>query len=107
MPTITYVQPDGTETVLDVEPATSVMRAAVTAGIAGIVGECGGQAMCATCHVLVRPEYLDSLPGLSEDEDEMLDCTATARDDARSRLGCQISCGAEDALVVDVPSGQV
>jgi len=32
------------------------------------VGECGGQAMCATCHVNVRPEYLDSLPQIGDDE---------------------------------------
>lgn len=107
MPTITYVQPDGAERVLDVEPTTSVMRAAVTAGVPGIVGECGGQAMCATCHVLVRPDALDALPAMGEDEDEMLECTSTPRDQARSRLGCQISCGALDALVVDVPAGQV
>lgn len=107
MPTITYVQPSGAETILTVDPATSVMRAAVTAGVPGIVGECGGQAMCATCHVLVRPEHLDGLPEISEDEDEMLDCTATPRDGARSRLGCQITCGGADALVVDVPNGQV
>ncbi|WP_442800067.1 hypothetical protein [Nocardia sp. NBC_01730] len=30
------------------------MHAAVHNGVTGIVGECGGQAMCATCHVLVR-----------------------------------------------------
>lgn len=107
MPTITYVQPSGAETVLTVDPTTSVMRAAVTAGVPGIVGECGGQAMCATCHVLVRPEYLDGLPEISEDEGEMLDCTATPRDGTRSRLGCQITCGGSDALVVDVPNGQV
>lgn len=107
MPTITYVQPSGAETVLTVDPTTSAMRAAVTAGVPGIVGECGGQAMCATCHVLVRPEYLDGLPEISEDEDEMLDCTATPRDEARSRLGCQITCGGSAALVVDVPNGQV
>jgi 2Fe-2S ferredoxin len=107
MPTITYVQPDGTETVLDVQPTTSAMRAAVSAGVPGIVGECGGQAMCATCHVLVRPDFLDNLPPMGEDEDEMLECTSTPRDGARSRLGCQISCGTLDALVVDVPAGQV
>lgn len=107
MPTITYIQPDGAETVLDVAAGTSVMRAAVAAGVPGIVGECGGQAMCATCHVLVGPLHLDRLPAMGEDEDEMLDCTATPRDPERSRLGCQISCGEAEALVVEVPAGQV
>ncbi|WP_136609394.1 2Fe-2S iron-sulfur cluster-binding protein [Sinomonas albida] len=107
MPSITYFQPDGTHTTLDVDPATSVMRAAVNAGVPGIIGECGGQAMCATCHVYVRPESLSGLPEPSEDEEEMLDCTAAPRHPARSRLGCQIACGEADALAVDVPTDQV
>ncbi|WP_415855091.1 2Fe-2S iron-sulfur cluster-binding protein [Sinomonas sp. G460-2] len=107
MPSITYIQSDGTHTTLDVDPRTSVMRAAVNAGVPGIVGECGGQAMCATCHVYVRPESFEGLPAPSEDEEEMLDCTAAPRDPRRSRLGCQIACGDREALVVDVPAGQV
>ena len=81
------------------------MRAAVTHGVAGIVGECGGQAMCATCHVYVREEYLDSVPPAAEDEEEMLDCTSAARLD-RSRLGCQLICGGS-AIEVDVPGSQI
>jgi 2Fe-2S ferredoxin len=107
MPTITYLQPDGAETTLNVDPSTSVMRAAVNAGVPGIVGECGGQAMCATCHVYVLPDSLDGLPEINDEEDEMLDCTSAPRDAERSRLGCQISCGARASLVVEVPAGQV
>lgn len=107
MPTITFVQPNGTDQRFDVPGGTTLMRAAVSNGVDGIVGECGGQAMCATCHVLVRPEYLDALPAMGDDEDEMLDCTTTERTD-RSRLGCQIEVGPEIAqIVVDIPEGQV
>jgi 2Fe-2S ferredoxin len=63
--------------------------------------------MCATCHVYVRPDSLDGLPEISDDEDEMLECTAAPRDSERSRLGCQISCGERSSLVVEVPAGQV
>ncbi|WP_372698824.1 2Fe-2S iron-sulfur cluster-binding protein [Arthrobacter sp. JSM 101049] len=107
MPTITYVQPSGEETTLDVEQETTLMRAAVSNGVEGIVGECGGQAMCATCHVYVRPEFADALLGISDDEEEMLDCTTAERTD-RSRLGCQITVGtAQDGITVDVPADQV
>lgn len=107
MPTITFVQSTGESTDVAVEEGTSLMRAAVTNGIEGIVGECGGQAMCATCHVFVRPEYADQLPPLSDDEDEMLDCTTSERTDA-SRLGCQIKVSTGlDSIVVDVPADQV
>jgi 2Fe-2S ferredoxin len=79
----------------------------VTNGVTGIVGECGGQAMCATCHVYVRDEYLDALPEISDDEDEMLDCTAEERT-GRSRLGCQVKVGPDlEQVEVDVPGSQV
>jgi 2Fe-2S ferredoxin len=108
MTKISFHHAGGAVDVLDVDPGTSIMRAAVTNGVAGIVGECGGQAMCATCHVYVRPEYLADLPAISDDEEEMLDCTADPRDESRSRLGCQIILGngLED-LEVDVPGSQV
>lgn len=107
MPTITFTQPDGSEQVLQVADGTTLMRAAVSNGVDGIVGECGGQAMCATCHIYVRPEFAGQLPDLSDDEDEMLDCTTAERTDA-SRLGCQIKMSGSLAnIVVDVPSDQV
>ena len=107
MTTITFIQPSGQAAVVSAKPGTSLMRAAVTNGVEGIVGECGGQAMCATCHVYVRPEFAAALPDITEDEEEMLDCTTADRTD-RSRLGCQIRAGAElDGIIVDVPAGQV
>ncbi len=107
MPTITFTQPDGAEQILDVADGTTLMRAAVSNSVDGIVGECGGQAMCATCHVYVRPEYAAHLPELGEDEDEMLDCT-TAERTGNSRLGCQIAVGPTlGSIVVDIPADQV
>ena len=58
MPQITYVHPNGTREVLDVPVGTSVMRAAILNGIDGIVAECGGEMMCATCHVYVEEDQL-------------------------------------------------
>jgi 2Fe-2S ferredoxin len=107
MAKITFNHAGGDVDVLDVEPGTSLMRAAVTNGVAGIVGECGGQAMCATCHVYVREEYLDALPEIGDDEDEMLDCTTGERTD-RSRLGCQVKVGdGLEQIEVDLPESQV
>lgn len=108
MPQISFFRSDGSATVIDVEPGTSIMRAAITNDVAGIVGECGGQAMCATCHVYVRDEFLDRLPEMSDDEDEMLDVTACERDAVHSRLGCQVKLGgALDRIIVDLPDRQV
>jgi len=107
MPAITFTQHDGTTHTIEAPEGTSLMRAAVSNSIEGIVGECGGQAMCATCHVYVRPEYTAALPDIGEDEDEMLECTSAERTE-RSRLGCQITVGAHlPQIVVDIPANQV
>ncbi|XPP27120.1 MAG: 2Fe-2S iron-sulfur cluster-binding protein [Leucobacter sp.] len=104
MAQITFHHADGREEKLEVDEGTTVMRAGVSAGVEGIIGECGGQAMCATCHVYVRDEFLDRLPEISEDEDEMLDEALAPRDAEHSRLGCQLRLeGALEVLEVDVP----
>lgn len=86
----------------------SVMRAAVTSGVRGVVGECGGNLMCATCHVYVCDPYMSELPPISDDEEEMLESTAAPRDPLRSRLSCQLILGeALGELHVSVPESQV
>lgn len=102
-----YQNNGGILDVIDVEPSVSIMRAAVVNGVPGILGECGGQAMCATCHVYVRDEYLEGLRNIGEDEEEMLECTAEPRDATRSRLGCQLKAGEDfEEIAVDVPEIQ-
>jgi 2Fe-2S ferredoxin len=105
MPRITYRHSDDTSDEIDVPVGTTVMRAALANNIPGIVGECGGELMCATCHVYVlEPRGLAS--GLSEDEDEMLDFAACPRR-PESRLSCQIRMSDElDGLVVETPKTQ-
>jgi 2Fe-2S ferredoxin len=108
MPKVTYVHFDGSRDVLDVPEGTSVMRAAVARGIDGITGECGGSAMCATCHVYVDADQAAAqrLPPVGADEDEMLDCTASPREPG-SRLSCRLLAdSALDGLVVRLPEHQ-
>lgn len=105
MAIITYSQRGEVVREVEVPEGTSIMRAALEHGVDGIVGECGGQAMCATCHVYVEGD--PALPAVSEDEDEMLDCTACERTDA-SRLGCQLQAGRDfSAISVGIPERQV
>jgi ferredoxin, 2Fe-2S len=106
MPKITYVQPDGSATSLDAGARMSVMEAALAGGVDGIVAECGGNLICATCHVYVDPAHLDRLPEMRIDEDAMLDTTASPREH-NSRLSCQLEVSeALDGLVVTVPEEQ-
>jgi 2Fe-2S ferredoxin len=74
--------------------------------VPGIIGECGGELSCATCHVFVAPEWFDRLGERSPEEEDMLQVTA-AEPTEFSRLSCQISCSAAtDGLVVTVPDLQ-
>ncbi len=107
MPKVTYVNPDGTEIEAEADVGTSVMMAAVAHDIDGIVAECGGSLMCATCHVYVDEAFADRLPEMSGDEDEMLEATASERL-SNSRLSCQIELTDElDGLVVRLPEAQI
>ncbi|GAA1034775.1 MULTISPECIES: 2Fe-2S iron-sulfur cluster-binding protein [Amycolatopsis] len=103
MPKVTFRAPDGDRT-LDVPPGTPLMQAAVDDAIDGIVGECGGNAMCATCHVYVPADAADDFPPMSEAEDEMLNCTASERRPT-SRLSCQLPAPVHD-LLVELPDEQ-
>jgi ferredoxin, 2Fe-2S len=107
MPSITYVHTDGSREVLDVPLGTSVMRAAILNGVEGIVAECGGEMMCATCHVYVEEPQLERTPAQSDDEKAMLEFTASERK-PNSRLSCQLVVTQEmDGLVVYLPESQV
>jgi 2Fe-2S ferredoxin len=107
MPKITYVQPDGERQSVAVAPGATVMLTAVANGIAGIVAECGGAAMCATCHVYLDEASQPLVPPVSEVENEMLESAASGRR-PNSRLSCQLVVDAGmDELVVHIPSHQV
>ena len=106
MPHVTYIDTAGKETTLDIAVGTSVMQAAVLHGVDGIVAECGGSCMCATCHVYVQEDMLALCPPLDADEDAMLDGTASPRR-PNSRLSCQLVVSAQmDGLVVHLPETQ-
>ena len=107
MPTITFQNPDGSRHTFDIMEGVSVMQAAVAGGIDGIIGECGGNAMCATCHVYVEEEKAASLPPMSADEDALLDGTACDRK-LNSRLACQLHVTADlGGLMVELPERQI
>ena len=107
MPKITYVHPDGRLEPVEVAEGASVMQGATANCVDGIVAECGGNCMCATCHVYVEPAQLAMLPAMSRDEDALLDGTAAERR-PNSRLSCQVRVGpALEGLVVHLPERQV
>jgi ferredoxin, 2Fe-2S len=107
MTSITFVHPDGRTESIVANSGESAMQVATGHGIAEIVGECGGNAMCATCHVYVDDAWVGRLPAVGDDEDALLDGTAAERQ-PNSRLSCQIRIAPElDGLVLRLPARQV
>src|ERR1700688_3795008 len=103
---VTYISNSGETQRIDVPIDDSVMEGAIKNGVDGIVAECGGACQCATCHVYVDPAWLGKLPPIEEDENAMLDSTASERK-SNSRLGCQIRVTkALDGLIVRTPPTQ-
>lgn len=107
MPAITFIHPDGKSERIETSGGESAMQAATRHGLDGILAECGGNAMCATCHVYVDDGWLARLPDMADDEDALLDGTASERL-PNSRLSCQIEITpALDGLVLRLPERQV
>ena len=106
MTEIIFISASGAAQSVQAAPGTSLMQAATTHGIDGIVAECGGSAMCATCHVYVDEVWQDRLPAPLPNELEMLECTVAERR-PNSPLSCQIRITpALDGLVLRLPEVQ-
>lgn len=88
MAKLVVVTRNGAETVLDGNPALSVMENIRDAGIDEMLALCGGCCSCATCHVIVDAEFADRLPPMSADENDLLD--SSDHRGAHSRLSCQL-----------------
>jgi ferredoxin, 2Fe-2S len=105
MPKVTFIQPDGKQQTVEIPVGWSVMEGAVRAGVVGIDADCGGACACATCHILVEPEWAANLPPKSEMEEAMLDFAIEPK--PNSRLSCQLRMTSElDGLTVHVPPSQ-
>jgi 2Fe-2S ferredoxin len=105
MARITFIQPDGTENVVEAELGMTVMEAAVKNSVHGIAAECGGACACATCHVYVDEAWREATGQPEQMEEDMLDFAFDVR--PSSRLSCQIKVtDALDGLVVRIPEKQ-
>ncbi|MEY4698495.1 MAG: hypothetical protein RIT14_2923 [Pseudomonadota bacterium] len=87
MPLITFVEPDGTRREVSAHPGESLMVAATRADVAGIIAECGGSAMCATCHCYLVEGTLPEAEALEAETIEFV----AQNTRATSRLTCQIA----------------
>ena len=88
MPTIHVTRRDGSEQAVEAAAGQSLKDALKAGGVDEILALCGGFASCGTCHVHVAESWLDRLPSMRADEEEMLGFSDWRQ--ANSRLACQI-----------------
>ncbi|MCY4426375.1 MAG: 2Fe-2S iron-sulfur cluster-binding protein [Halieaceae bacterium] len=101
-----YIEFSGAEHVVEVKPGTSLMEAARMNNVPGILADCGGACACATCHVMVEPEWRDRIPAISDEEEVMLEFGLEERTEG-SRLSCQIPATEElNLIVLRLPESQ-
>ena len=105
MPKIVFIEPGGVRREINAPLGLTLMEAARQHGVNGVVAQCGGACMCATCHVYIDPAWEARLPPREEMEEGMLENAWEPRDN--SRLSCQIHITADlDGLQVTVPQQQ-
>tara|TARA_B100000686_G_C16112898_1_gene628776 strand:- start:203 stop:514 length:312 start_codon:yes stop_codon:yes gene_type:complete len=101
MPKVTFITLDGQKHELEAEEGTTLMEIGRDANL-GIEGTCGGSLSCATCHVIIDPEWFERTGKPDVDEEDMLDLAFGL--EPTSRLGCQIRLDDSlDGLVVKIP----
>lgn len=106
MPTITFIEHDGTSRDIPLSAGTSLMQLARDHRIPGIDGDCGGACACGTCHVIIAADWLATCGPRTAEEAQMLEMTPDAQ--PGSRLACQITATAAlDGLRVHLPEHQM
>jgi 2Fe-2S ferredoxin len=104
IPVVTYVSSSGISLKIDVPAGISVMQAALNRRVEGILGECGGNCMCATCQVYAAPSFLSRIPPVKDNEKFMLSIAAEGPE-TNSRSSCQIKMTEElDGILYGSPA---
>lgn len=106
MSVVTFISHDGEKREAPLEEGRSLMQIAVDNMIPGVDGDCGGEAACGTCHVIVDDQWVATVGGSGPVEEEML--AMNPEREPTSRLSCQMAVSEGwDGLVVRVPEFQM
>jgi len=85
---IIFKQKNNVKKTLIVENGMSLMRCAVENKITDIKAICGGNCNCATCHVVIEPNFRSVVTSITSSEQQLLNKLRNNQDG--SRLACQI-----------------
>lgn len=106
MAVVTFESYDGETHQAPLEEGRSLMHVATENAVPGIDGDCGGEAACGTCHVVVDPAWAERVGSSVAAEEGML--AMNPEREPTSRLSCQmVLCQAWDGLTVRLPEFQM
>jgi 2Fe-2S ferredoxin len=101
---VTFQTQDESKTVTALA-GQSLMEVALANNISGITAECGGGAICGTCHVKICEKWQDAIGPAEDFEEDLLDCVPNVS--SASRLACQVLLTSDfDGLEVNVPKAE-
>jgi len=108
--TVTFVHPDKTRHVVQVNPDKipygptglpgSILDIAMGAGI-DVEHVCGGVCACSTCHVVVKQGLETCSEGTDDEFDQLEEAPALT---LQSRLGCQCVPNGTKDIVIEIPA---
>lgn len=108
--TVTFVKPDKTQQVVQVNPdnipygptglPASILDIAMGAGI-DLEHVCGGVCACSTCHVVVKQGLETCNEGTDDEFDQLEEAPALT---LQSRLGCQCVPNGTKDIVIEIPA---
>ena len=103
---VTFIEEDGTRREIEAREGEALMYAAKAAGVAGIIAECGGAAMCGTCHSYLLEAPNGPLPDPESAEADTIEFMAHEPRE-NSRLPCQVTVTAAlEGAVFQVATGR-
>ena len=106
MPTITMIEFNGQQHVIEAETGKTLMQNALDNLVPGIDADCGGACACGTCHCFVEQDWQEATGSSDPMEESMLGMRPDR--ESGSRLSCQIDVSDDmDGLVVHLPEYQM
>jgi 2Fe-2S ferredoxin len=108
--TVTFIKPDKTQQVVQVNPDNipygptglpgSILDIAMGAGI-DLEHVCGGVCACSTCHVVVKQGLETCNEGTDDEFDQLEEAPALT---LQSRLGCQCVPNGTKDIMIEIPA---
>ena len=105
MPKITFIEHDGSSTMVEAEAGLSLMKAATYGGVPGISADCGGNCACGTCRIYVPAEWRHCFGEPRQNEQDMIDYSQDPTEGVR--LACQTKVSEQmDGMILTLPESQ-